>query len=140
MVKIRELTNPQLLQQIVKYQNILDQLFTERSARLEQGTAKQQDVLTPEELKKHQPVTKPAAAKKEESPPAEQAQAEQAGGEHFQVAFDDDEITEMEQRAEEAKSTHDDETGEIRVTQLLTLNKDQLAELQENAKKIKKEK
>tara|TARA_R110002072_G_scaffold276051_1_gene437467 strand:+ start:213177 stop:213515 length:339 start_codon:yes stop_codon:yes gene_type:complete len=102
MVKIRELTDPQLSSQIKKYRKILDELEKEKAKRQE-ATG---EVKTPEK-------------------------------EEFQVSFDEDEISQMQENVAKEKVKEQESEEQIRVTQLLTLSKDQLKELQENSKKLK---
>jgi len=112
MVKIRDLTEPQLEQQIRKYQKLLDELIKERDRRTV-GTNPNVAVDTNAEL-----------ATSEINDP-------------FQLNFDDNEIAKLQADAKEKEKTKGMAEEEVRVTQLLQLNKGQLAELQKNAEKLR---
>ncbi|PIP94109.1 MAG: hypothetical protein COW00_08135 [Bdellovibrio sp. CG12_big_fil_rev_8_21_14_0_65_39_13] len=112
MVKIRDLTEPQLEQQIRKYQKLLDELIKERNRRAV-GTNPNMPVDTNAEL-----------ATSEINDP-------------FQLNFDDKEIAKLQEDASENEKKKDMAEEEVRVTQLLQLNKGQLAELQKNAEKLR---
>jgi hypothetical protein len=128
MVKIRELTHPQLVEQIEKYQKIIDELFKERKRRLSSGVDASALQTKVEKVQPAAPILTPA-------PKAQSAVVDQAD-DAFALSFDDDELEKFEQ---EAKKTGQkvEATEKFRVTQLLTLSKDQLAELQKNAARVR---
>ncbi|MCP4913104.1 MAG: hypothetical protein GY909_08290 [Oligoflexia bacterium] len=101
MVKIKDLTDPQLDSQIKKYKKILGELEKEKNKRLE-------------------------ASGEIAAPKTEQ----------FSVAFDDEEISQMQADVKKEK-VKQEEDEQVRVTQLLSLSKEQLQELQDNSKKLK---
>lgn len=111
MVKIRDLTDPQLDQQISKYRKLLDELTKEKSRR-----------------------TVGTNPKVKADPEANLATSEL---DTFQLNFDDNEIKNIqkEQKAQKKQKQMDEE--EVRVTQLLQLNSSQLQELQKNAEKLR---
>lgn len=112
MVKIRDLTDPQLEQQISKYQKLLDELNKEKDRRLI-GTNPKVKVDPDANL----------ATSELESP--------------FQLNFDDQELAKITKDAEKQKQNKKMDEDEMRVTQLLQLNTTQLAELQKNAEKLR---
>lgn len=124
MVKIRELSDKQLLSQIEKYEKIYKQLLAERDKRLDSG-AQAAGLLT---AKEKELQTKTGASSNSLSSP-EKTQA-------FQVKFDDADISQMEEDVKDSgkASQHEEEDS---VTQLLKLSKEQLEELQ-NPKLTKK--
>jgi hypothetical protein len=124
MVKIRELSNTQLVSQIEKYEKIYFQLVNERDKRLE-ASGEDSGLLTKREI-----VVK------------EQEESQKDIQEAYQLKFDDSEIAQINE-AEKAIELQEESTeDEVRVTQLLRLSKDQLAELRghKGAKKVVKKK
>ena len=142
MVKIKDLSNPQIVSQLKKYQKIIDELIKERAKRLEGGQPAK-ELYTPKELSALQktPAPKPAPAPKVKAEPVEEVVEEpsavQAEGDEgaFQVSFDDGELDEFKENMAKEKQKEEEDEEQIRVTQLLTLSKDDLAELQANKKK-----
>lgn len=112
MVKIRDLTEPQLEQQIRKYQKLLEELSKERDRR-NVGTNPNVSMDTNAEL-----------ATSEINDP-------------FQLNLDDGEIAKIKAEEKASKKSKSMDEEEVRVTQLLQLNKGQLAELQKNAEKLR---
>ena len=112
MVKIRDLTEPQLEQQIRKYQKLLDELNKERDRR-QVGTNPAVEIDANAEL----------ATSEINSP--------------FQLSLDDSELAKIEGDPKANKPASAMKEEEMRVTQLLQHNKGQLAELQKNAEKIR---
>ncbi len=124
MVKIPDLTNKQLVSQLEKYGKIMRQLVAERDKR---AAAKDSDDLyTKAELAERQ-------AAREAATPA----ASDGSGDNL-LSFDEDELSAMEDKAQEAKAKSEEDDEEVRVTQLLQLSKEDLAALQANKKKIQK--
>lgn len=150
MVKIKDLSNPQIVQQLKKYQKIIDELVKERSKRIDDGQPKK-ELFTTQELSRIQeeaaPVAKaapaPAPVKKAAPAPVEEAAeeptatpAQEVGDDGaFQVSFDDGELDEFKENMAKEKEKEEENDEQIRVTQLLTLSKEDLAELQANKKK-----
>lgn len=108
MVKIRDLSDPQLDQQIRKYQKLLDELSKEKDRRLKGTNPK---------------VKVDPEAKIETS--------------EFQLNLDEQEIASMNKEAKRVKDKKQMDEEEVRVTQLLQLNSGQLQELQKNAEKLR---
>lgn len=113
MVKIVELTNEQLVASIEKYQTIIDELYKEREKRLGAG-ASIEEVYTKGELEK-----------------MKQNNTSISDSDQFALNLGDDDIEAIETVKNETsirnKSEDDDEL--VRVTTLLRLSKEQLAEL-----------
>lgn len=129
MVKIRELSDKQLLSQIEKYEKIYHQLITERDKRVANSGNEQALLTAKEKAKKAKEA--PAAA-----PPQEEGEDTQA----FHLKFDDADLNQMEESMNESKPSEQQEEQDS-VTQLLRLSKDQLAELQNpQPKKVVKKK
>ncbi len=123
MVKIKDLQDSQLVEQIAKYKKIVDELYKERDRRtLLAGS--DEGLLTPEEIKLKQ----------------EQGGSVAADASMFSVSFDDEEISEMQRNIEEKKDSQGEGEGEVGVTQLLTLSKEQRAALKKNASSPKNKK
>lgn len=142
MVKVSEIDNKQLLKQILKYRKILDQLMKEREARRAKG-APVAELYTPQELaakKSASSAPKPAPSKS--AAPAKSAgtasieitQSELSASD-FQLEIDVDEIERLRAEEEAEKAAKGGDEEEVRVTQLLQLTKDQIAELKKAAKK-----
>ena len=107
MVKIVELTNKQLVESIDKYHTTLEQLYRDRDRRLADGVP-EVELYTADELKKlHE------ARKKE--------------ADQFSLSLADEDIEAIETINNPSNDDDDDEL--VRVTTLLRLSKDQLAEL-----------
>ena len=142
MVKIRDLSDNQLVSQIEKYKKILDQLYGEREKRAsDRGgvtgllTRTELEVERKIELKNEAEETPQEAPPVQESAPKKEEKSQSA----FQLSFDEDELQQMKEKEEEvAQETEEDD--EVRVTQLLRLSQDQLKELADNKAKIKKKK
>lgn len=139
MVKISEIGNKQLLKQILKYRKILDQLLKERENRRAKG-APAAELYTPQEIAKAKggssapkPAPKPAPVPKQE--PTLEATGPELSAESFQLEIDVDEIERLREEEEKAKAAKGEDEEEVRVTQLLQLSKDQIAELKKAAKK-----
>lgn len=129
MVKIRELSDKQLLSQIEKYEKIYHQLIGERDKRAaKSGNA----LLTAKEKEVRAESSKPA--------PAPVADEPQEDTQAFHVKFDDADLNQMEESMNESKGAEQQEEQDS-VTQLLKLSKEQLAELQSpGPKKVVKKK
>lgn len=121
MVKVSELGNQQLLKQILKYRKILDALIKEREARLAKGHPGT-ELLTAEEIAQRRAIATPAAQEKSANESSDAA-------ENFQLEIDVEEIERIRSEEERRKAAKEDEEEEVRVTQLLKLSKDQIAEL-----------
>ena len=130
MVKIRDLSNKQILQQVVKYEKILDGLYQERDKRLAKGVA-ESELFTPEQLKKKndsEVAKQPKASSKKESSEVSEpvdplAKQDEGTKDSFSVNFDEDELQTMQDEA--AKATEDEEEDHVGVTQLIRLTQDQ---------------
>lgn len=120
MAKINELNNKQLLMSIAKYQKILDQLLSERDKRLSAGMP-EAELFTPQELKER------------ENQRTQESQLEQ-----FSLNLGDDDIEAIETLKKEEASKDEDEDELVRVTTLLRLSKEQLAELNKAKEEHKK--
>ncbi len=120
MAKINELNNKQLLMSVVKYKKILDQLLAERDKRLSAGMP-EAELLTPEEIKEK-----------------EEQRTHEAQLEQFSLNLGDDDIEAIETLKKEEESKDDDEDELVRVTTLLRLSKEQLAELNKAKQEQKK--
>ncbi len=126
MVKIKDLTEKQLLAQIEKYEKIYHQLLAERSKRIKDG-ATASELMTERERKlqqsnKHPSSVKPKAEKIEKV----ETQSGNGPSEAYHLKIDDKALSEMKTFEEDVD---DDEEEEVRVTQLLQLSKAQLEEL-----------
>lgn len=129
MVKIRELSDKQLVSQLEKYEKIYGQLVDERNKRVQQKGA-DAGLLTLKEQ-----TAKKASQPKEM--PFEKPENTQA----FQVKFDDDELNNFDAENEAMGKKDEEEDDEVRVTQLLKLSKEQLEELRSpQPKKVVKKK
>lgn len=147
MVKVSEITNIQLQKQIQKYKKILDQLVKEREKRRARGEPGK-ELYTPQEIAelkaassapKQQPKPQPkplekAPAKDKSESTQDDYTAPELSMADVQLEIDVDEIERLKTEEESAKAQTGDEEEEVRVTQLLQLSKDQIAEL----KKAKK--
>ncbi len=147
MVKVSEITNIQLQKQIQKYKKILDQLVKEREKRRARGEPGK-ELYTPQEIAEirgassapkqqakpqPKPVEKVPAKDKSESTQDDYSAPELSMAD-VQLEIDVDEIERLKTEEESAKAQTGEEEEEVRVTQLLQLSKDQIAEL----KKAKK--
>ncbi len=131
MVKIRELSDKQLISQLEKYEKIYNQLTSERDKRADSRGDKF-DLMTAKE-KEQKALNTPSESSSENSN-SDKTQA-------FQLKFDDAEIDQMEKIEEERSSANSTQTEEVRVTQLLKLSQDQLDELRKpSVKKVVKKK
>ncbi len=128
MVKIRELSDKQLLAQIEKYEKIYNQLIAERDKRLD-NKRDSSDLMTANEKKLQQQTG--ASSSSLSSPEKTQA---------FQLKFDDSDISQMEESVRESSEAASKEEEQDSVTQLLKISKEQLAELQSPKKKVVKKK
>jgi len=124
MVKIRELSDKQLVSQLEKYEKIYHQLISEREKRAK-SKGGYEELLTEKEIS--------------ELAPEEELLPEKSGTEAFQLKFDQEELNQM-QEDENKANVHEEEDDEVRVTQLLRLSKEQMEELKQGAKKITKKK
>lgn len=153
MAKITELNDAQLIKQLEKYQAIVDEITRERNKRVKannswKGLMTAKEILeakkkkaassAPKPTPTPKPAPAPAPAAAQPSRPVSQEAADDK--EQFQVSFDDEEIDAMNRVVEQEQAADEEEDEEVRVTQLLSLSKDQLAELQKNAQKINKKK
>lgn len=109
MVKIVELTNKQLVESIDKYHKTLEQLYKDRDRRLAEGES-ESELYTPDELKK-----RALERKKEED--------------QFSLSLADEDIEAIEKVQDQNKPDDEEDDELVRVTTLLRLSKDQLAEL-----------
>lgn len=147
MVKISEIDNKQLLKQILKYRKILDQLLKERDNRKARG-APVKELFTPQELSQN--TAAPASGNRIPHPSkaASQAHSHQSSGtgtmeisspnlsaSDVQLEIDVEEIERLKAEEDRARAERGDDEEEVRVTQLLQLSKDQLAELKKSANK-----
>lgn len=131
MVKIRELSDKQLISQLEKYEKIYNQLTSERDKRAGSRGDKI-DLMTAQE--KEENALNTTSDNSSQNSNADKTQA-------FQLKFDDAEIDQMEKIEEERSSANSTHTEEVRVTQLLKLSQDQLDELRKpNVKKVVKKK
>lgn len=135
MVKISEISNKQLLMQIIKYKKIMDQLLKERENRRARG-APGAELFTPQELSKMQAISSaPKSKPAKEREATADISSPDLTGESFQLEIDVDEINRLRAEEEKAKAAKGEDEEEVRVTQLLQLSKDQIAELKKAAKK-----
>ncbi len=107
MVKIVELTHKQLVESIDKYHKTLEQLYKDRERRLATGVP-EAELYTADELKKMSEMRKKEA-------------------DQFSLSLADEDIEAIETINNPSDDDEDDEL--VRVTTLLRLSKDQLAEL-----------
>lgn len=121
MVKIRELSDKQLVSQLEKYEKIYTQLVNEREKRVTKRGGDPKGLLTAKE-EEERVKSQPQAAQVEEEAPASDG-----GTKAFHLKFDDSELSAMQE--EEERSHQKEEEDEVRVTQLLKLSKEQLEEL-----------
>lgn len=141
MVKVSEITNIQLLKQIQKYSKILEQLHKERDKRRARGEPGA-ELYSPQELAKMRakssaPKSNPQAqssGRSKESKSEDDFSAPELSISDVQLEIDVEEIERLRNEEAKAKSSSDEDSEEVRVTQLLQLSKDQIAEL----KKAKK--
>ncbi len=136
MVKIKDLTQKQLLSQIEKYEKIYTQLLAERQKRVEGGIEKAL-LMTSAEKKAEQIRKKQAAQKANVS--NEQTNEENVTEEAYHLKIDESELSTMKSSGEGAPEEEEVEE-EVRVTQLLQLSKEQLEELRGGSKKEEKTK
>jgi len=129
MVKIKDLTEKQLLSQIEKYEKIYNQLIAEREKRIAGGA-------NPEALKTVSEKTADKIRIKEMQE-AEASDSKQESSEVFHLSIDD---TELSAYASEDHSPLGGDSEEVRVTQLLKLSKEQLNELRRGGANKKKKK
>jgi hypothetical protein len=122
MVKIRDLTDQQIEEQITKYQKILDKLNKEKSLRGGEATT------TATESNAAGDIAVDNDAQSSDS----------AEGEAFFLDFEQEEIQKFDQHNSEGPGADEEVDEEIRVTQLLQLSKKDLEELQSGKKKLKK--
>jgi len=136
MVKIKDLTQKQLLSQIEKYEKIYTQLLAERQKRVEGGIEKAL-LMTSAEKKAEQIRKKQAAQKANVS--NEQDSEENVKEEAYHLKIDESELSTMKASGEGVPEDEEVEE-EVRVTQLLQLSKEQLEELRGGPKKEEKTK
>jgi hypothetical protein len=135
MVKVSELANGQLLKQIQKYRKILDVLIKEREQRLAKGHPGV-ELFSNEELAKmraHSSAPKEVASGQESAD--DSTSPEITASQSFQLEIDVEEIEKIREEQERARQAKDEEEEEVRVTQLIKLSKEQLAELKKSSKK-----
>jgi hypothetical protein len=134
MVKIRELSDSQLLSQMEKYEKTYFQLVNERDKRIEvKGDSPQLHTKRERELKAHEDRKMVVEAKASVAPSEEDNDNTQA----YQLKFDESEIAEINQAEKAIDVQEESAQDEVRVTQLLRLSQDQLAELR-GEKKVAK--
>lgn len=109
MVKIVELTDKQLVESIDKYLKTLEQLYKDRERRLSEGGDEAQ-LFTADELKKMEEERKKEA-------------------DQFSLSLADEDIEAIERVQNQAGQEQEEEDELVRVTTLLRLSKEQLAEL-----------
>lgn len=132
MVKIRDLSDQQLVSQLEKYEKIYNQLVNEREKRV--GSRGDTNGLLTSNERQIKALKEPPKSTSQEAG-ENQTQA-------FQLKFDDAELDQMKADEERREHKNDPETEEVRVTQLLKLSQEQLEELRNPAPKkvIKKKK
>ncbi len=143
MVKVSEITNIQLQKQIQKYKKILDQLVKEREKRRSRGEPGQ-ELYTGEEIAE----MKAASSAPRPNPRSNSRGASRNGSSDesmsdysapelsmsdVQLEIDVDEIERLKKEEEVARLESGD-VEEVRVTQLLQLSKEQIAELKKSKK------
>lgn len=141
MVKVSEITNIQLLKQIQKYNKILEQLHKERDKRRARGEPGA-ELFSPQELaqmraKSSAPKSKPQAQSsghQQEAKSKDDFSSPELSASDVQLEIDVEEIERLRSEEEKAKKSSDEDTEEVRVTQLLQLSKDQIAELKKSKK------
>lgn len=139
MVKVSEITNQQLLKQILKYRKILDQLLKERDSRKARG-APSAELFTKEELggasdassARERAKAKISGHKKDETL---EISSPNLTASDVQLEIDVDEIERLKAEEDRARAERGEDEEEVRVTQLLQLSKDQIAELKKAANK-----
>lgn len=109
MVKIVELTDKQLVESIDKYHKTLEQLYRDRERRLAEG-GDEQNLYTADELKKREEERK-------------------KDSDQFSLSLEDEDIEAIEKVQDLAGQDQDEDEELVRVTTLLRLSKEQLAEL-----------
>lgn len=146
MVKIKDLSHKQLIAQLEKYEKVYNQLLDERKKRFKEGV-KKQALMTALEKKKGflHSLDAPKAAPKAEpvaaSAPAAEDNANPDATQAYHLKFDEMEINQLNEAAADAPgAAAEAEEEEVRVTQLLKLSKEQLAELRGVAESKKKKK
>ena len=159
MVKISELKNSQLMKQVAKYEKILKQLLKEKKGRLAKDPG-QEDLMNAKELaawkasqesdqfedeyedeyeEEEVEIEAAPAAAAPTPAPAKGAEGEdgpkvEIEDSALQLNLGDEELAEMQAESEK-KEEVEEEDEEVRVTQLLKLSKEDLAELQKAKKK-----
>ena len=128
MAKISELSDKQLVTQLEKYEKIYFQLLNERDKRLEKS-GPDPKMYTKREIDLRQ-IIEPDE-KEDEGIRDERTQA-------FQLKFEDSEIAQMHEAEKAIEVQSESEEDEVRVTQLLRLSKEQLAELKAGSSVNKK--
>lgn len=134
MVKIKDLTEKQLLSQIEKYEKIYTQLLAERDKRVAAGA-------NPDALKTVAEKTADKIRIKEMQEAQAQAEASDStpeSSESFHLSIDDNELSAY--ASEDHSVGGGGEAEEVRVTQLLKLSKEQLNELRSGGANKKKKK
>ena len=129
MVKIKDLTQKQLLSQIEKYEKIYTQLLAERQKRVDGGVEKAL-LMTSAERKAEQIREKKASQKSNIS--NEQGDEENTTEEAYHLKIDESELSNLKSSSASALEEVEEE---VRVTQLLQLSKEQLEELRGGPKK-----
>ena len=130
MVKIKDLTEKQLLSQLEKYEKIYNQLISERQKRVSAG-ADINALMTVSEKKAEAERRKKEASSENNSPKPNKTDEPT---EAYHLKIDENEISALNQDNNSAPDQEEEEE-EVRVTQLLQLSKEQLEELRGGAAK-----
>ncbi len=158
MVKIKDLKDSQLDEQIQKYEKLLGQLHKEKERRLKQTAVKKTKVeqLAAKAEAASAKAAPPLELEKKESEPSKppepqkpQELQEQSDGQNqeaqanseddlYSLSFDEEEISEMEEQVKEEKKDVLETPG-ASVTQLLVLSKEQREALKKGVDTTKKE-
>ncbi len=135
MVKIRDLTEKQLLSQIEKYEKIYTQLLAEREKRVRNGAdleslktsaEKTADKIRQQQAKQKQKLE---AQIEEDSPVVDESTAA------YHLKIDESELSSLNAQDDNVEAEDEEEEEEVRVTQLLQLSKEQLEELRGGGEK-----
>ncbi len=148
MVKIKDLTEKQLLSQIEKYEKIYTQLLAERDKRVKSG-ADMESLKTAAEKKADQIRKEKGKEKEQEQEQKKKLNSRPLSSEEpsasdesdstsaYHLKIDESELSNITAN-NEATDAQEEEEEEVRVTQLLQLSKAQLEELRGGAEKEKK--
>jgi hypothetical protein len=131
MVKIKDLTEKQLITQIEKYERIYSQLLSERQKRVDAGSSFE-SLMTRKEKKQ--------ALKNKDHETNTSLKREKTDTYH--LTLDEEEISSLSPgKVKDSKNDDEEEHyEEVRVTQLLKLSKDQISEIQKKQDKKEKKK